>query len=110
MSILSDILSGLGKQSYESRIEARIYNVVLNSLIYCRHSGMDEYFTAQVIAEDVMREIKDNIKKSKNGLSIRVWHGAGAPSPPSEEGGGCLHKGFEQADGGRDTPSMCEST
>ena len=37
-------------------------------------------------------------------------HGAGAPSPPSEEGGGCLHKGFEQADGGRDTPSMCEST
>lgn len=26
MSILSDILSGLGKQSYESRIEARIYN------------------------------------------------------------------------------------
>ena len=37
-------------------------------------------------------------------------HGAGAPSPPSEEGGGCLHKGFEQADGGRDTPSMCESS
>ena len=36
--------------------------------------------------------------------------GAGAPSPPSEEGGGCLHKGFEQADGGRDTPSMCESS
>ena len=36
-------------------------------------------------------------------------HGAGAPSPPSEEGGGCLRKGFEQADGGRDTPSMCES-
>ena len=36
--------------------------------------------------------------------------GAGAPSPPSEEGGGCLHKGFEQADGGRDTVSMCEST
>ena len=30
--------------------------------------------------------------------------------PPSEEGGGCLHKGFEQADGGRDTPSMCENT
>ena len=28
--------------------------------------------------------------------------GAGAPSPPSEEGGGCLYKGFEQADGGRD--------
>ena len=47
MSILSDILSGLGKQSYESRIEARIYNVVLNSLIYCRHSGMDEYLTAR---------------------------------------------------------------
>ena len=37
-------------------------------------------------------------------------YGAGAPSPPSEEGGGCLHKGFEQADGGRDTPSMCENT
>ena len=37
-------------------------------------------------------------------------HGAGAPSPPSEEGGGCLHKGFEQADGGRDTPNMCENT
>ena len=37
-------------------------------------------------------------------------YGAGAPSPPSEEGGGCLHKGFEQADGGRDTVSMCEST
>ena len=36
--------------------------------------------------------------------------GAGAPSPPSEEGGGCLYKGFEQADGGRDTPSMCESS
>ena len=36
--------------------------------------------------------------------------GAGAPSPPSEEGGGCLHKGFEQADGGRDTPSMCENS
>ena len=34
----------------------------------------------------------------------------GAASPPSEEGGGCLHKGFEQADGGRDTPSMCESS
>lgn len=63
MSILSDILSGLGKQSDESRIEARIYNAVLNSLIYCRHSGMDEYLTAQVIAEDVMREIKDDIKK-----------------------------------------------
>ena len=63
MSILSDILSGLGKQSYESRIEARIYNVVLNSLIDSRHSGMDEYLTAQVIAEDVMREIKDDIKK-----------------------------------------------
>ena len=36
--------------------------------------------------------------------------GAGAPSPPSEEGGGCLHNGFEQADGGRDTVSMCESS
>ena len=80
MSILSDILSGLGKQSYESRIEARIYNVVLNSLIYCRHSGMDEYFTAQVIAEDVMREIKDDIKKSKNGLSIRVERSARKPN------------------------------
>ena len=34
----------------------------------------------------------------------------GAALPPSEEGGGCLHKGFEQADGGRDTPSMCENT
>ena len=37
-------------------------------------------------------------------------HGAGAPSPPSEKGGGCLRKGFEQADGGRDTVSMCESS
>ena len=37
-------------------------------------------------------------------------HGAGAPSPPSEEGGGCLRKGFEQADGGRDTVSMCENS
>ena len=37
-------------------------------------------------------------------------HGAGTPLPPSEEGGGCLHKGFEQADGGRDTVSMCESS
>ena len=41
---------------------------------------------------------------------VNSVHGAGAPSPPSEEGGGCLHKGFEQADGGRDTPSMCESS
>ena len=41
---------------------------------------------------------------------VNSVRGAGAPSPPSEEGGGCLHKGFEQADGGRDTPSMCESS
>ena len=40
-------------------------------------------------------------------LSVR---GAAAPLPPSEEGGGCLHKGFEQADGRRDTPSVCESS
>ena len=30
--------------------------------------------------------------------------------PPSEEGGGCLHKGFEQADGRRDTQNLCESS
>ena len=42
-----------------------------------------------------------------SAISVR---GAGVPSPPSEEGGGCLHKGLEQADGGRDTVSMREST
>lgn len=44
-------------------LRREFYNVVLNSLIYCRHSGMDEYLTAQMIVEDVMREIKDDIKK-----------------------------------------------
>ena len=34
----------------------------------------------------------------------------GSALASSEEGGGCLHKGFEQADGGRDTPSMCENS
>ena len=42
--------------------------------------------------------------------SVNSVRGAGAPSPPSEEGGGCLHKGFEQADGGRETVSMRESS
>ena len=50
------------------------------------------------------------VKTLHRGAEKNFEHGAGAPSPPSEEGGGCLHKGFEQADGGRDTPSMCEST
>ena len=37
-------------------------------------------------------------------------HGAGAPSPPSEEGGGTAYKGLKRRDGRRDTPSMCESS
>ena len=36
-------------------------------------------------------------------------HGAGAPSPPSEEGGVTAYKGLKRRDGRRDTPSVCES-
>ena len=36
--------------------------------------------------------------------------GAGAPSPPSEEGGGTAYKGLKRRDGRRDTPSVCESS
>ena len=35
-------------------------------------------------------------------------HGAGAPSPPSEEGGVTAYKGLKRRDGRRDTPSVCE--
>ena len=37
-------------------------------------------------------------------------HGAGAPSPPSEEGGGTAYKGLKRRDGRRDTLSICESS
>ena len=37
-------------------------------------------------------------------------HGAGAPSPPSEEGGGTAYKGLKRRDGRRDTSSVCESS
>ena len=40
---------------------------------------------------------------------VNFEHGAGAPSPPSEEGGGTAYKGLKRRDGRRDTPSMCES-
>ena len=54
-----------------------------------------------------MRNAECGITHRGNG-----WQTAAhcAASAPSEEGGGCLHKGFEQADGGRDTPSICESS
>ena len=41
---------------------------------------------------------------------VNSVRGAGAPSPPSEEGGGTAYKGLKRRDGRRDTPSMCENT
>ena len=41
---------------------------------------------------------------------VNSVRGAGAPSPPSEEGGGTAYKGLKRRDGRRDTPSVCEST
>ena len=37
-------------------------------------------------------------------------HSAGAPLPPSEEGGGTAYKGLKRRDGRRDTLSVCESS
>ena len=42
--------------------------------------------------------------------SVNSVRGAGAPSPPSEEGGGTAYKGLKRRDGRRDTPSICESS
>ena len=41
---------------------------------------------------------------------VNSAHGAGAPSPPSEEGGGTAYKGLKRRDGRRDTLSVCESS
>ena len=41
---------------------------------------------------------------------INSVHGAGAPLPPSEEGGGTAYKGLKRRDGRRDTPSVCKSS
>ena len=57
-----------------------------------------------------LQKKRGKLRPTDGSTEEKSVHGAVAPSPPSEEGGGCLHKGFEQADGGRDTPSMCESS
>ena len=41
---------------------------------------------------------------------LNLCFGAGAPSPPSEEGGGTAYKGLKCRDGRRDTLSVCESS
>ena len=64
----------------------------------------------KVLTEGLYRRQVKAFTPNFDSKAKSVLCGAGAPSPPSEEGGGCLHKGFEQADGGRDTPSMCESS
>ena len=41
---------------------------------------------------------------------LNLWRGAGAPLPPSEEGGGTAYEGLKRRDGRRDTPSMYENS
>ena len=55
---------------------------------------------------------RSEIRNAEFGITHRgkSVYGAGAPSPPSEEGGGTAYKGLKRRDGRRDTPSICEST
>ena len=59
-----------------------------------------------------MRNAECGMRNAECGIarSVNSVHGAGAPSPPSEEGGGTAYKGLKRRDGRRDTPSICESS